>query len=213
MLSTRKISKLSIDKIQFKQVLCMSIHKINLMSKISYNLIFTIALIVANLSLLNQSARAERGCIVTDEGTTICGSTTNSKKKNKQPTQNTGFNKVVGNLLVELKGCSRQDDTDIVCQFNLTNKGERRSLNLSSFFSAMVDSSGRSNQALYSRVGSSGGVLGASLDEAEPGIAYAASLTFKDIPQSVNKVQLLTIGATLNYASGRIQFRNIPISN
>jgi hypothetical protein len=171
-----------------------------------------IALTATNLSLFDRSASAERGCIVTDEGNTICGNTT-PKKTNKQPSQSTGSKKVVGDLIVELKGCSRQDDTNIVCEFTLTNKGERRSLDLYSLFSAMIDSRGKSHQALYSQLGSSGGVLGASLYEAEPGIGYAASLTFKDIPQSVNKVQLLTIGAKLNYASGRIQFRNIPISN
>jgi hypothetical protein len=174
--------------------------------------IAVITLTAANLSLFDRSARAERGCVVTDEGATICGNTT-PKKSKKQPSQSTESKKVVGDLLVELKRCSRQDDTNIVCEFTLTNKGERRSLDLYSLFSAMIDSSGKSHQALYSQLGSSSGVLGASLYEAEPDISYAASLTFKDIPQSVNKVQLLTIGAKLNYASRRIQFRNIPVSN
>ena len=171
-----------------------------------------ITLTATNLSLFERSAVAERSCITTDEGTTVCGNTA-PKKNKKQPSQSNGSKKLVGNLLVELKRCSRQDDTNIVCEFTLTNKGERRSLDLYSLFSAMIDSSGQSHQALYSRLGSSGGVLGASLYEAEPDIDYAASLTFKDVPQSVNTVQLLTIGAQINYASRRIQFRNIPISN
>jgi hypothetical protein len=122
-------------------------------------------------------------------------------------------NIVANNLLVELKRCSRQDDTNIVCEFILTNKGERISLDLYSLFSTMIDSNGQSHKALYSQVGSSGGILGASLYEAEPDIAYASSLTFKDIPQSIKKVQLLTIGAQLNYKSARIKFRNIQLSN
>jgi hypothetical protein len=175
---------------------------------------FTAVIVLAatNLCLFDRAATAERGCIVTEEGATICGNTT-PKKGNKQPSQSTGSKKVVGDLLIELKGCSRQDDTNIVCQFTLTNKGERRSLDLYSLFSAMIDSNGQSHKALYSQLGSSGGVLGASLYEAEPDIAYASSLTFKDIPQSVNRVQLLTIGAQLHYKSARIQFRNIQLSN
>lgn len=173
-----------------------------------------LALTTTNLFLFDRSASAEQGCVITEEGATICGSTT-PKKSKKQPSQNTSSNKtiVANNLLVELQRCSRQDDTNIVCEFILTNKGERRSLDLYSLFSAMIDSNGQSHKALYSRVGSSGGILGASLYEAEPDIAYASSLTFKDIPQSVNKVQLLTIGAQLNYQSARIQFRNIQLSN
>jgi hypothetical protein len=192
----------------------MSNQRINLMNILSTSLklIAVIALTATNLSLFDRSATAERGCIVTDEGTTICGNTT-PKKSKKQPTQTTGTKKLVSNLLVELKRCSRQDDTNIVCEFTITNKGERKSLAISTYFSAMIDASGRSHQALYSQLGSSGGVLGASLDEAEPDIAYAASLTFKNIPQSVNRVQLLTIDAKLNYAGGRIQFRNIPVAN
>jgi hypothetical protein len=172
-----------------------------------------IALTATNLSLFDRSARAERGCVVTDEGDTICGSTT-PKKSKQQPSQSTGSKKVVtNNLLVELKRCSRQDETNIVCEFSITNKGERGYLSLSSSSSGMIDSSGKSRQALSSQLGSSGGVLGASIDEAEPGIAYAASLTFKNIPQSIKKAQLLTVGVLLNYRGSRIQFRNIPFSN
>jgi hypothetical protein len=172
-----------------------------------------IALTATNLSLFDRSARAEQGCVITEEGATICGNTT-PKKSKKQPSQSTGSKKVLAsNLLVELQKCSRQDDTNIVCQFTITNQGERGGLNLSSFSSSMIDSNGQSHQALNSRLGSSGGVLGASLDEAEPGVTYAASLTFQNVPQSVKKAQLLTVGALLNYRGSRIQFRNIPFSN
>jgi hypothetical protein len=172
-----------------------------------------LTLTATNLSLFDRSASAERGCIVTDEGATICGNTT-PKKSNKQPSQSSGSKKIAtNNLLVELKGCSRQDDTNIVCEFTITNKGERGSLDLYSLFSNMIDSNGSNHKPLYSQLGSSGGVLGASMYEAEPGIAYAASLTFKNIPQSANKAQLLTVGAQINYRSARIQFRNIQFSN
>jgi hypothetical protein len=179
----------------------------------SLKFIAIVALTATNLSLFDRPARAERGCIVTDEGTTICGNTT-PKKSKQQPSRSNGSNKVVaGNLLVELQRCSRQDDTNIVCQFTITNQGERGSLDLYSLFSSMIDSNGSNHKPLYSQLGSSSGVLGASIYEAEPGIAYAASLTFKNIPQSVNKAQLLTVGAQLNYKSPRIQFRNIQFSN
>jgi hypothetical protein len=192
----------------------MSSQQRNLMNMFFTNLKFiaVIALTATNLSLFDRSARAERGCIITDEGATICGSTA-PKKSKKQPSQSNGSKKLVGNLLVELKGCYRQDETKITCEFNITNKGERRSLDLFSLFSDMIDSSGQSHKALYSRLGAAGGVLGASLYEAEPDISYAASLTFNDIPQSVNKVQLLAISTKLGSTSGRIQFRNIPVSN
>jgi hypothetical protein len=179
----------------------------------SLKFIAIVALTATNLSLFDRPASAERGCIVTDEGSTICGNTT-PKKSKQQPSQSTGSKTVAtNNLLVELKGCSRQDDTNIVCEFTITNKGERGSLDLYSLFSSMIDSNGKNYKPLYSQLSSSGGVLGASIYEAEPGIAYAASLTFKNIPQSVNKAQLLTIGAQLNYKSPRIQFRNITFSN
>jgi hypothetical protein len=172
-----------------------------------------IALTATNLALFDRSASAERGCIVTDEGTTICGNTT-PKKSKQQPSQSTGSKKVVANnLLVELQRCSRQDATNIVCQFTITNQGERGRIDLYSLFSGLIDSNGTSHQALDSQLGSSGSVLGASLDEAEPGVTYAASLTFQNVPQSVKKAQLLTVGAKFNYRGSRIQFRNIPFSN
>lgn len=172
-----------------------------------------LALTTTNLFLFDRSARAEQGCVVTEEGATICGSTT-PKKNKKQPSQSNGSRKMVSNnLLVELQGCSRQDDTNIVCEFSITNKGERRSIDIFSLYSNMIDSSGKAHKPLYTGLGSGGGVLGASISEAEPDIAYAASLTFKYVPQSINKAQLLTVGGKLGSSYTQVQFRNIPFSN
>ncbi len=77
----------------------------------------------------------------------------------------------------------------------------------------MIDSTGKTHKALYTQLGSSAGVLGASLYEAEPDIAYAASLTFKDVPGKINKIQLLTIGAKLGSQSMSVKIKNISIAS
>jgi hypothetical protein len=51
----------------------MSSQQINLMNRFFTNLKFIaiIALTATNLSLFDRSARAERGCVVTDEGAIV----------------------------------------------------------------------------------------------------------------------------------------------
>jgi hypothetical protein len=76
----------------------------------------------------------------------------------------------------------------------------------------MIDSNGNSHKALHAELGSRSGVLGASLYEAQTDIAYAASLTFKNVPQEINKAQLLIISSKLGAVNLETKFRNISFS-
>jgi hypothetical protein len=165
-----------------------------------------ITLAATNFLLSDQSVNAKNSCILTMKDDAICGKNTSKKTGAQLSKQNS-------DLAVELKECARSNDTNVICEFTITNKGERRSLDIYSLFSEIIDSTGKTHKALYTQLGSSAGVLGASLYEAEPDIAYAASLTFKDVPGKINKIQLLTIGAKLGSQNLSVKIRNISIAS
>jgi hypothetical protein len=166
----------------------------------------TIALTTTNFFVFNQPINATNSCSSNNSGDAICSK--NSLLKNGvQLSQKTG------GLFIEMKGCTRSDETDVICEFTVINKGSRRSLDISTYFSKMIDSNGKSYQALYATLASHGGVLSASLDEAETDISYAASLTFKNVPQQINKAQLLVVSARLGFNTYNGKFRNISFSS
>jgi hypothetical protein len=166
------------------------------------------SLVVTSLIIHGSPARSDqRVCIITDDGATMCGKPTSSKKEAKNPKQqNSGYRKEVNNIVYLLKGC-RKSDTTVKCEFVITNKAAERALNIGNYYSTIVDSTGKSYK--HSTIDIGGGVgINAGLSIA-PGIDYAATLTFEDIPDRVVKASLM------NFTSDDtiIQFRNVPFSN
>jgi hypothetical protein len=163
------------------------------------------SLVVTSLIIHGSPARSQqRVCIITDDGATMCGKLTSSKKEAKNPKQqNSGYRKEVNNIVYLLKGC-RKSDTSVKCEFVITNKGAEKDLYIvASDYSTIVDSNGKSYSASTIDIG---GRSDTSVTTSmAPGIDYAAILNFENIPDQVTKAPLLNFTAGGN----KIQFRNI----
>jgi hypothetical protein len=174
------------------------------------------SLVVTSLIIHGSPARSDqRVCIITDDGATMCGKPTSSKKEAKNPKQqNSGYRKEVGNIVYLLKGC-RKSDTSVKCEFAITNKAAERRFTLwadnpgfSTGTSTIVDSTGKSYRGSIIDIG---GQRNSSVSLAiAPGIDYEATLTFENIPDRVVKASLMNF-----YADDRVvlQFRNVSFSN
>jgi hypothetical protein len=174
------------------------------------------SLVVTSLIIHGSPARSEqRVCIITDDGATMCGKPTSSKKEAKNPKQqNSGYRKEVGNFVYLLKGC-KKSDTIVKCEFTIMNQGEERSLNIYAIGydgSTIVDSTGKSYQASSIEIGGiSGSSRGISI---APGIEYAGVLSFENIPNQLIKAPLLNLYSIDGPSSGEpVKFRNISFSN
>jgi hypothetical protein len=166
------------------------------------------SLVVSSLLLHSNPARSEqRVCIITDDGATMCGKPTSSKKEAKNPKQqNSGYRKEVNNFVYLLKGC-RKSDTSVKCEFTITNKGVEKNFDMGNSYTTIIDSNGKSYPASSVDIGGVSDFV-RSLDIA-PGIDYEAAITFPNIPEKITKVPLLNL-----YSSGqKIQFRNVSFSD
>jgi hypothetical protein len=163
------------------------------------------SLVVTSLIIHGSPARSEqRVCIITDDGATMCGKLTSSKKEAKNPKQqNSGYRKEARNIVYLLKNC-RKSDTSVKCEFVITNKGSERAFGMAaSPYSTIVDSNGKSYSASTIDIGGSSDT--SRVISIAPGIDYAAILTFENIPDQVTKIPLLNISAD----DQNIQFRNV----
>jgi hypothetical protein len=162
-------------------------------------------LVISSLSFPNMSVKAEQSdCIITEDGATMCGKPTKSVNSE-------GF-------IITLKGC-RRDGSVVTCELNINNKGKEGSIKINgyngrsiygAYGSKIVDANGKTHNA--SRVdfdGSSNATdRTASLT---PGIDYAASLTFDNMPE-MNRAQLLSILIGSRTKVDSANFRNILIA-
>jgi hypothetical protein len=167
------------------------------------------SLVVTSLIIHGSPARSDqRVCIITDDGTTMCGKPTSSKKEAKNPKQqNSGYRKEAKNIVYLLKGC-RKSDTSMKCEFVITNKAAERDFTLNDSYSSIIDSNGKSYLTSNVDLGGKSDNYYRSISIAS-GIDYAAVLTFENIPDQVTKIPLLNI-----FADGqKIQFRNVSFSN
>jgi hypothetical protein len=173
-------------------------------------------LVISSLSFPNMSVKAEQSdCIITEDGATMCGKPTTGKpqknKKAQKSVNSEGF-------IITLKGC-RRDGSVVTCELNINNKGKEGSIKINgyngrsiygAYGSKIVDANGKTHNA--SRVdfdGSSNATdRTASLT---PGIDYAASLTFDNMPE-MNRAQLLSILIGSRTKVDSANFRNILIA-
>lgn len=188
----------------------------------------------ASLFVHSNPARADLSCIVADNGKamcgiplsiprmcistggkTVCGKFTTIKKEGEnsnqslepQPETNkpftgSGQRKEANKFGFLLKGC-RRIDTNIKCELTISNKAESRGLSIQPSVSTFVDYNGKTHR------GSTSDVSGENNATITPGVNYAATITFENIPEQITRVQLLNLG--FNYSS--VQFRNISFVN
>jgi hypothetical protein len=195
----------------FEINLPLSLHKIMTLIRLIQRVSLLSSLVVTSLIIHGSPARSDqRVCIITDDGATMCGKPTSSKKEAKNPKQqNSGYRKEVGNFVYLLKGC-KKSDTSVKCEFVITNKAAERGLTLwadnPGFTSTtIVDSTGKSYRGSTIDIG---GQRNSSVSlSIAPGIDYEATLTFENIPDRVVKASLMNFYADNNKI---LQFRNVP---
>jgi hypothetical protein len=155
------------------------------------------------LGFINPVLSQQRACVITDEGTTVCGKlTTSAKKPNRSLEKRQEFDKFV----FSLKGCRRQDE-NIKCDFAIANRGSEDRLLYVYADSSLVDSNGRSYFGSSLEIGekSSKGEIPLTVS---PGINYNAILTFENVPERITQVPLLNIKTYQKL----IQFRNVDFT-
>jgi hypothetical protein len=167
-----------------------------------------LAIIIFTSFIDSSPARSQqRACIISDDGATVCGKPTTVKKEAKKPTQSSGYRKEINNFVLLLKGCKRAD-AYVRCDLVVTNKGVERDLSLNPAFIKIVDSAGRPHQCQGVEFGGVGNVT----VKITPGILYAATIFFNDIPDQISQAQILEINT--GYGGGGVfQFRKVSIAN
>jgi hypothetical protein len=167
----------------------------------------------ASFSVYGSPARSEqRVCIITDDGATMCGKITNSKRETKNLKQkNSGYRKEVNNIVYVLKGCDKSD-VSVKCEFTITNKGVEKSIAfnrrvIDESRSTIIDSIGKSYQASSVNIG--GESSGEARISVSPGIDYVAIFTFNNTPEQTTKFPILNLIAD----DQKIQFRNVSFLN
>ena len=156
-----------------------------------------------------------RMCIATGNGKTTCGKFTTIKKEDESSNQSSeprpetnkpfagsGQRKEADKFVFLLKGC-RRIDTNIKCELTISNKAESRGFQVQASGSTFVDYNGKTHRGSTSDIG------GENSAQVTPGVNYAATITFENIPDQITRVQLLNLG--FNYSS--VQFRNISFVN
>jgi hypothetical protein len=153
----------------------------------------------------NPASAQQRSCVITDEGTTVCGKLTTQTKK---PNSSSGQRKEVDKFVFLLKGCKRSDTT-IKCNLQVTNKGSERELYIhaGNEYSTIVDSLGKAYSGSTVDIG--GKSSNALWTVISPGIDYNADISFENIPEQIAQAPVLN----LYLHSQKVQFRNVSFSN
>jgi hypothetical protein len=195
------------EMITIQSVLCCLVFlTMNLMRTVRCTNVLA-TLILASLFIHAKPARSQqRACVVSDDGVTVCGRPTAVKKGASKPTQVSAYRKEINNFALLVKGCKRVD-ANIKCDLVVTNKGVERDLSLNPAFIKIIDSVGRSHQCQTVDFGGVGNVTA----KITPGIDYAATITFNDIPDQISQAQILEINA--GYDVGVFQFRKVSFTN
>jgi hypothetical protein len=179
------------------------------MNLIQISLRTSILISVALTSLIIDTGVArsqQRACVITDDGATVCGKLTTTKKVTQKPTQNSGFRKEANNFVFLLKGCTKVD-TLVKCNLLITNRGAERNITINaSRLSTIVDSVGKSYPGSTVDIGGqSSGQVGTTIS---PGIDYVAVISFENVPERMIQAPLVNF-----YLDGKVQFRNVAFSN
>jgi hypothetical protein len=108
---------------------------INLTPLVRYTAILT-SLILASGSMIciNPAQSQQRACVITDEGTTVCGKPTTSKQKQQETTpnkKNTDLSQSVklDDYIFSLKKCQRFSP-GAFCTITIVNNGKERNLKI-----------------------------------------------------------------------------------
>ncbi len=175
------------------------------MSVSQYTNVFYILILISLFAHIKPALSQQRTCVINDDGATICGKPTTVKKETKKP-QSTGYRKEINNFVLLLKKCKRSD-TNVKCDLVVTNKGAERELSLNPAFIKIIDSAGKSHQCQTVEFGS-----GDVTAKITPGVEYAATLNFGNIPDQISQAQILEIDTGVT-GVGVFQFRKVYFTN
>ncbi|MBD2441304.1 hypothetical protein [Nostoc sp. FACHB-110] len=169
---------------------------------------------VASLYMYNVPLRAnERTCVTTDNGTTVCGTSTNSSSQTQEyPTQVT----TEGGVTWELKSCNRKKYNIVSCTFSITNsRDELYVVTTSKDYTKIVDTQG--NEYYVGKIQQGKKVGGAGLPinsgfgfNVVQNIPYILTIDFNEVPDSVSQLSLFQAIAGAGWS---VKFRNLPIVN
>jgi hypothetical protein len=165
----------------------------------------------ATLSIFSLSVSTQaqqRACVLTDEGSTVCGkptSITNDSRKTNQIS--------LDNFLFALNGC-RRSDTTVKCDLTLINKGLERGIRVYGqdsccATSKIIDSFGKSHSA--SSVDMDGRISSFIITTVSPGVNYSAIVIFDNVPEQVSRIQLFSLELRIGDKYKSAKFRNFSI--
>lgn len=163
------------------------------------------SIVLASISIdINLASAQQRACVITDEGSTVCGKLTTQSKK---PTQTAGQRKEADGYVFLLKGCKRLD-TNIKCRLSITNKGAERNLFAAgtSGNSSIIDSVGKAYPGSTVEIGGKSDV--SVVTTISPGIDYVAEFNFENVPTQITQAPVLNL-----HLDNKVQFRNVSFSN
>jgi hypothetical protein len=194
---------------------------INLNPIVRHIAIFTTLILASNSICINQAQSQQRTCVITDEGTTICGKPTTFKKKVNETTQlkqNTEFSQQfrLDDYIFSLKKCQKLV-TSAFCNITIVNDGAERNLTIiansqsDSSIMIMIDITGEEYRFEAKSLD-----IGERQDKTvtfkpTKGKIYDLVLHFKRVARSTNKAQKLLLPVTIDGTSRMVLFTNITM--
>jgi hypothetical protein len=196
---------------------------INLTSIVRHTAILTTLILVSNSICINQaqSQPQQRACVITDEGTTVCGKPTtpqkkaneiNQEKKNTVPPQE--FR--IDDYVFSLKKCQRFTP-GAFCNITIVNNGAERNLKIianspsDSSIMIMTDITGEEYRFEAKSLDIGEKRDGAVTFKPTKGKSYDLVLHFKRVARSTLQTQKLLLPVTIDGTSRMVIFTNITM--
>jgi hypothetical protein len=198
---------------------------IDLTSIIRHTAIFITLILASNSICVNQAQSQpqppQRACVITDEGTTVCGKPTTSQKKVNEINQekkNMVFAQEfrLDDYIFKFKKCQKLVSS-AMCMITIVNNGAERNLKITA--NSLSDSS---IIIMTDTIGEEYRFEAKSLDMGERkdktvtfkptrGNSYDLVLHFPRVARSTNKAQKLLLPVTIDGTSRMVLFTNITM--
>jgi hypothetical protein len=165
----------------------------------------------------SQAKSEQRACVITDEGSTVCGKLTNTNLKVKKSNEGIVNRKEIDKISVTLKGCKNINNS-VKCDLTVRNIGVERNATVVAGDSAsagnnaskIIDYAGKTHYSSTVNIDNqSGSTISVKFS---PDVDYAASVIFNNDRHQINKAQLLEIVIYSN-SHKSYKFSNVSISS
>ncbi len=198
---------------------------IDLTPVIRHAAILTSLILVSSSIYINPAQSQQRACVITDEGTTVCGKPTTSKKKTQETTQDNqnteSFQEFrLDNYVFSLKECKQfftGSGMDAACKLTVVNNGTERKLSIiassqrNPSIMNMTDTTGEkyTPRAWLVSVGEKRGED--VTFKTTSGNSYPISIQFRGVPRSVDKAQDLYLSISIDETPRLVHFTDVDI--